>query len=91
MDNISKPFSVVCTEFKQSLAELINTSNLPMFVVESVLQNYLNEVNTLAKNQYNYEKSQYEQALKAEMSGSATVMNSIGEVKAELVPEEYGD
>lgn len=63
MNNVDKPFSMACVEFKQELANLINNAGLPVIVIESILQNYLNEVSLLAKNQYQAEKIQYEKVL----------------------------
>lgn len=60
---MDKPFSVICEEFKQELADLINNSGLPPFVIESVLQNYLSEISGIAKKQYQFDKTQYEKSL----------------------------
>ena len=60
---MNKPFSIIYTEFKQELASLINNSGLSPFVIESILQNYLYEVNSATKNQYQIDKAHYEQSL----------------------------
>lgn len=60
---MNKPFSLIYKEFKDELSNLINNSGLHPSVVESILQNYLYEVNNAAKNQYNIEKMQYEKSL----------------------------
>lgn len=60
---MNKPFSIVYEEFKQGLANLINNCGLPFSVIESVLQNYLNEISNIARNQYRADKSQYEESL----------------------------
>ena len=62
---MNKPITMVYEEFKQQLADLINNSGLPVFVIEPILQNYLSEVRTLVKRQYEYDKAQYEEALLA--------------------------
>lgn len=67
---MNKPFSMVCEEFKQELANLINNSGLPICVIELALQNCLNEVSNLAKNQYRADKAQYEQSLSEEKNKS---------------------
>ena len=54
---MDKPFSMLCEEFRQELADLINNSGLPPFVIESVLKNYMNEVSSFARNQYNIDKA----------------------------------
>ena len=60
---MNKPFSLIYKEFKDELSNLINNSGLHPSVVESILQNYLYEVNNAAKNQYNIDKMQYEKSL----------------------------
>ena len=65
---MNKPFSMVCEEFKQELANLINNSGLPICVIELSLQNCLNEVSSIAKNQYENDKYRYEQSLSNEKS-----------------------
>ncbi len=60
---MDKPFSMICEEFKQNLASLINNCSLPLPVIEAVLQNYLMEVNAAAKNQYHLDKIKYEKFL----------------------------
>lgn len=60
---MNKPFSMMCEEFRQELANLINNSGLHISVIELILQNYLNEVDNIAKNQYKNDKAQYEQSL----------------------------
>lgn len=57
---MDKPFSMLYEEFRQGLTNLINNSGLPPFVIESVLKNYTNEVNSLARNQYQIDKARYE-------------------------------
>lgn len=65
---MNKPFSMVCEEFKQELANLINNSGLPICVIELALQNCLNEVDNIAKNQYQNDKVRYKQSLLEEKS-----------------------
>lgn len=60
---MNKPFSMLCEEFKQNVVNLINGSGLPPFVVESILKNHLNEVSSVAKNQYQIDKMEYEKLL----------------------------
>ena len=63
---MDKPFSIMYEEFKQKLSNLINGSGLPPIIIESVLQNYLNEVNSIVRNQYLLDKERYEKACKTE-------------------------
>ena len=61
-----KPSTIVYEEFKQNLANLINNSGLPAFIVEPVLRDYLNEVQIMAQRQYMADKTAYEKALAEE-------------------------
>ena len=61
---MDKPISVVCEDFKQDMANLINGSGLPLFIIEMVLQNYLNETRNIAIRQYQNDKAKYEESLK---------------------------
>ena len=63
MEEIKKPLSVARQEFIEKIVEEINTCGLPLFVVEPILKDLLNEVSTAVKRQYETEKAQYEQAL----------------------------
>lgn len=60
---MNKPSTIVYEEFKQELANLINNSGLPAFVIEPVLQNYLNETRVIMQKQYQSDKAMYENAL----------------------------
>lgn len=60
---MNKPSTIVYEEFKQNLANLINTSGLPAFIIESVLRDYLSEVKAMAQRQYQMDKAEYEKAL----------------------------
>jgi hypothetical protein len=63
MEQIKKPLSVVRQEFIEKIVEEINNCGLPLFVVEPILKDLLNEVSASVKKQYEIEKVQYEQAL----------------------------
>ena len=56
---MNKPFSVICEEFKQNITSLINNCGLPPSVIESFLQNYLNEISGISKEQYISDRNQY--------------------------------
>lgn len=60
---MNKPITVLHEEFKQDLTNLINDSGLPAFIIEPILQSYLNEVRVIMKNQYQIDKTQYEESL----------------------------
>lgn len=62
-ETLKKPMSVIRQEFIEHLVDDINNCQLPLFVVEPILQDMLNLVKTAAKQQYEAEKTQYEQQL----------------------------
>jgi len=63
---MKKPVTLVIEETKTKLAEIINTSGLPPFVIEPMLNTFLQETHMAAKRQYEIEKLQYEQAIAKE-------------------------
>jgi hypothetical protein len=62
---LTKPMSVIRQEFIDQLIDDINNCGLPLFVVEPILQDMLSTVRTAAQKQYEEEKAQYEQQLRA--------------------------
>lgn len=60
---LTKPMSVLRQEFIEQLVDDINKSQLPLFVIEPILQNLLNEVKVAAQKQYELDKAKYEQQL----------------------------
>lgn len=60
---MNKPMSLVREEVKRELADTINNSNLPPFVIEPILQDFLREVHIAVVRQYEHDKSMYEQSL----------------------------
>ena len=63
---MNKPITVVREEIKAKIADVINTSGLPAFIIEPILQDFLVEVRNVAKHQYEYDKQQYELSIKNE-------------------------
>ena len=47
-----KPTSVCRQEFKEKIADAINTSELPAFIIEDVLSLFLKEIESIAQKQY---------------------------------------
>ena len=66
MSHIGKPITIVYEDFKQELADIINNSGLPPFIIESVLYSYLIETRSAAKQQYQLDKVKYAEALSQE-------------------------
>ena len=60
---MNKTSAMICEEFKQEMANLINGSNLPPFVIELVLKDYYNEIHSLVQRQYQIDRAQYEKSL----------------------------
>ena len=59
-----KPTSLTLIETKNSIAQIINNSNLPPFVLEPIMKDLYTEVVGLSQQQYLQEKTEYEKALK---------------------------
>ena len=62
--NIVKPITLIRQEFVDTLVEEINNCQLPMFVIEPILQDLLDQVRSAAQKQYEADKKQYEEQLK---------------------------
>ena len=56
---MNKPITIVREEVKEQIANIINNSGLPAFVIEPILQEFLMEVKNIAIRQYEYDKQQY--------------------------------
>jgi hypothetical protein len=63
--NIVKPVTLIRQEFVDTLVDEINNCPLPMFVIEPILQDLLDQVRTAAQKQYEADKKQYEEQLNA--------------------------
>lgn len=62
---MDKSITIVCEEFKENFANLINNCGLPLCFVEPVLENYLNEIRIIVKKQYEFDKRQFEEPNKS--------------------------
>lgn len=60
---LSKPITIVRQEFIDKMIQDVNDCQLPLFVIESILQDVLALVKTAAQKQYESDKIQYEQQL----------------------------
>lgn len=65
---MNKPIVLIKEELKYELAKAISESNLPAFVIEPILADFLAEIRMISQKQYEEAKTQYEQYLKAEAS-----------------------
>ena len=66
MEKIQKPITVVRQEFIEKMVNEINTSVLPLWAIEPILEDLLRLVKAESQRQYETEKAQYEQALAAQ-------------------------
>lgn len=60
---MNKPVSLIREEVKNELADTINNSNLPPFIIEPILQDLLREVHVAVVRQYENDKAMYERSL----------------------------
>lgn len=60
---INKPTTIIRQEFIDNLKNLINSSELPAFVIEPILKDFLEEVKMIAKKQYELDKNYYEKII----------------------------
>lgn len=72
---MNKPLTIAYEEFKQNLANLINNCGLPSVLVESILQNYLNEISVIVKRQYRLDKIEYENTLNISVENDSDEMS----------------
>lgn len=62
---INKPIMLLREEFVINLSNLINNSGLPLFAIEPIMREATNGVSVELRKQYEYEKAQYENAVKS--------------------------
>lgn len=63
-NKIVKPASLLKEDLVNGLVDLCNNCGLPLFVVESVLKDLIQEVNTAAQRQLEKDRAEYNEALK---------------------------
>ena len=68
MENIVKPLTVAREDFINALVQLINSSGLPLCIVEYVLRDTINEVHTTGMRQVQEDRDKYEQAVKKQQT-----------------------
>lgn len=64
MGNINKPITIAREEFKEQLLNLCNNSGLPMFCIEDILKDFMQQVHIATIKQYEKDKEEYEQTIK---------------------------
>ncbi len=65
----NKPLSVAKEEFKSSLINLVNNSDLPPCLVEEVMGGIFMEVKTLAKQQYDKDLKEWQDSQLEKVEG----------------------
>ena len=60
---MEKPISLKIKEFKNEAVNLVNTSGLPLFIIEPILKEVLVAVQNKSEQEYQQDKLRYEQSL----------------------------
>lgn len=68
---MEKPLTIKRAEFSQKLAQVINESELPAFVLSDILERVTDQLNKLANEQFMQDKQVYEQACNQELEDEA--------------------
>lgn len=63
---MEKPISLKIKEFENDTVNLVNTSGLPLFVIEPILKKVLVAVQNKSEQEYQQDKLRYEQSLNEE-------------------------
>lgn len=63
---MEKPISLKIKEFKNDAVNLVNTSGLPLFIIEPILKEVLVAVQNKSEQEYQQDKLRYEQSLNEE-------------------------
>lgn len=71
-NTIQVPISIMMENLKNSTIKAINTSNLPLYIVEMILRDILAEVADGARKQIEIDRQNYEQAIKEEQENEAS-------------------
>ena len=70
-EKLTKPMSVARQELIEQLVNDVNSCQLPLFVIEYVLQDVLNTVKSAAQEQSRLERAQYEWQLNKQTETSS--------------------
>ena len=60
---MEKPISLKIKDFKNDAVNLVNTSGLPLFIIEPILKEVLVAVQNKSEQEYQQDKLRYEQSL----------------------------
>lgn len=62
-ETINKPITMLADDFKKQMANLINTTNLPYFIIESIMKDLVQEVAFMSNKQLEIDEKRYNEAL----------------------------
>ena len=79
-NTINKPISLILEESKKTIVDAINSTGLPMTLLEMIVRDLYNEVRQNALYQYESEKKEYERTLAEQMK--AREINKTQETEA---------
>lgn len=60
----NKPVTMIIEETKNTIVNAVNNSQLPAFILETIIKDIYIEINQMAIQQANLEKQKYEEELK---------------------------
>lgn len=63
-NEINKPLSIIINDFKKGIETVVNNSNLPPVLIETIMEGYMMQIKLMAKEQSAKELQQYEYLLK---------------------------
>lgn len=66
MNEIIKPVTLIREDFIKDLVDLTNNSALPLFVVESILKDFLSEIHQGAQQQLMADRERYNAQIKTQ-------------------------
>lgn len=66
---ITKPITLIREDFISNISKTINESQLPAFIVESVLKDFLNEVHIASQRQLEVDRAKYQELVEKEEKG----------------------
>lgn len=79
MEDIIKPLTIAKEDFVNNLVELINSSRLPLFIVEYILKDALNEVQAVAVRQLQIDRDKYEAEISKKQKNESEGDFEVGE------------
>lgn len=78
---MEEPISLKIRRFKNAAVNLINTSGLPLIVVEPVLKDILSVVQTKLEQEYLQDKENYKRFLEEQMKADTEKIRKEGEIQ----------